>query len=71
MTTGNEYGSCVKCGAALIPGMNWYTNKPDKVCCNCSKWPVYRASSTRNVRMYGNDDPEEAILARQDSWTDD
>lgn len=71
MSKTNDYGRCTCCGAALIPGTNWYTMKRDKVCCNCSSWPRYSAPA--QGERYGNylEDAEEAILEQQDSWFDD
>lgn len=71
MSKMSDYGRCTRCGAALIPGANWYTMKLDKVCCNCSSWPRY--SAPVQGEPYGSylEDAEEAILERQDSWFDD
>lgn len=71
MSKMSDYGRCTRCGAALIPGANWYTMKLDKVCCNCSSWPRY--SAPVQGKPYGSylEDAEEAILERQDSWFDD
>lgn len=62
---------CVLCGAALIPGLNWYTNKGDHICCDCSGWPNYIAPAIEGGFGYGDNDYEEAILARQENFFDD
>lgn len=71
MSEMNNYGRCIRCDAALIPGVNWYTMKPDKVCCNCSSWPRYSAPVQEKIYSNYFEDAEEAILERQDSWFND
>lgn len=72
-----SYGTCEKCDAELIPGQNWYTNKLDRICCDCSGHPKYLVKPIRgHISYYGSigqisenePDYEEAILDRDKDW---
>lgn len=68
------HGKCEKCGHDLMPGVNWYTMKPDHICTDCSGSPNFPAPPII-VNVYDSYEAmctaEDRILAHQEAYTID